>query len=180
MKRWEKTCIIGSSGFLELCIIAWFAWPLVWLHTSSWLADNLAGRDLTLRPVPPEAVVKSGRLAPLPESATEVQCEGWSGIFTGETYMRFEAAPEDIERFISSSPSLKGQEPSPISVPTAIPVPGHEGFEEPHPLIPSWYNAHQIKRGRVLVIPPNDDGHNWGDITIDDDNHVVYIEVTWS
>jgi hypothetical protein len=46
-----------------------------------------------------ETILKNGRLAPLPQSATEIQVHDWSSPFSGEWYLSFRASPEDIDSF---------------------------------------------------------------------------------
>jgi hypothetical protein len=55
-----------------------------------------------------QGVLARGRLAPLPESATDIKVYTWSSLFSGEEFLRFQASPEDVERFLKESPILQG------------------------------------------------------------------------
>ncbi|AQQ71660.1 hypothetical protein SMSP2_02037 [Limihaloglobus sulfuriphilus] len=78
----------------------------------------------------PQSIIEDGRLAQLPESAFGVKAEGWSSMFTGDDYMMFKADPEDIEKFIADSPSLKGIEPELFSPEKQyMPYPEKDDFE---------------------------------------------------
>jgi len=50
--------------------------------------------------------LNAGRLGALPESAQNIQAAGWSGLFTGASYARFQADRTDIEHWIHSCQSL--------------------------------------------------------------------------
>lgn len=144
-----------------------------------------------------ERILRAGRLADLPESATYIKAEGWSAMFTGEDYLMFRAAPEDIEKFIAKSPSLKGATPEIFdSEHMHLPYQKEEEYytdEElensykqkyffPSHMDPKWYDLTIKVKGRQYEIPgdPNKKGHNWGSVLINDETNTVYIYVIWS
>ena len=144
-----------------------------------------------------ERILRNGRLADLPESATDVKVYGWAGIFTGEDYLMFRATPEDIEKFIAKSPSLKGATPE-IFDSEHMHLPyqkeeesyTEEEFENrykqkyffPYHMDPKWYDLTIKVKGRQYEIPgdPNKKGHNSGSVLINDETDTVYIYVIWS
>lgn len=166
--------------------ILWFVYRLSW------------GMKLSARK--PQAILKAGRLAELPESATDIKAEGWSGIFTGEDYLIFRATPEDIEKFIANSPSIKDVAPEIFnSGHMYLPQPENTDFENEidfenymkHKYYyrhsgylgpPPWYEPTIRANGRMYKIPgdPNKRRHNWGSVIINDETNTVYIDVIWS
>lgn len=136
-------------------------------------------------------VLSDGRLAALPESATDIKVYSWSFIFSGESFMKFSANPEDINVFLNSSPSINGQQCQRYSLERMrLPYPkdsrklmeyneaGHELFI-PDSMAPDWYDTQIRIRGRSYEIPP-EGHHNNGEVIVDDENNVVYINVIWS
>ena len=120
-------------------------------------------------------VLGRGRLASLPKSAENVREYSWSGIFTGEWYVVFEASDEDIEKLIRESESIHGDPPKLIG-------PEHEKAEDvlrPNHLGPEWFRWHGIRKGRVYTIPPVD-MHYWGTVAVDDETNTVFVVVVWS
>jgi hypothetical protein len=177
--------IITSATWLLLIGLAVVAVPL-----------SLVG-GLKLRPVNPRGVLKAGRLADLPASATDVRCEGWSGLFTGTDYVMFRASAEDIEKFITQSPSAKGAVPDLLNAEhRRLPyreedyAEGHEESEDdyerdyfaPESLAPKWYDVTMKGKGRRYEIPgdPDNKGYNFGSVIINDQTNTVYIRVVWS
>ncbi len=148
----------------------------------------------TLYSQDPKQILMDGRLAGLPASATNVKAEGWSGIFTGEDYLMFQADPKEINRFIAGSVSLKGQKPQVFSpekmyVPmdsdgehktgyTMEGEPKHEYFFTDK-YSPKWYDPTIRVRGRKYEIP-SEKMHNWGSVIVNDQTNTVYIWVIWS
>ena len=140
----------------------------------------------------PPAILQDGRLAQLPASATEINAAGWSGFFTGEDFLAFRASPQDIEAFLTGSPSLKGATPevfSPAHMRLPRPAHGsHESLEraheyyDPEALQPSWFDTAVRVKGRRYLIPPdpNRKGHNWGAVIVNDETNTVYVSVNWS
>src|SRR5687767_8165533 len=58
-----------------------------------------------------ERLLSKAGLSPLPASATNVAYYQWNGLFTGETYGKFELDANDMGRFISNSPALQAINP---------------------------------------------------------------------
>jgi hypothetical protein len=145
----------------------------------------------------PHGILKVGRLADLPESATDVKAEGWGALFTGSDYLMFRASSEDIEKFLAESPSIKHATPE-IFNPEHMYLPNpvdkeyytdeelenhykHE-YYFPYNLTPEWYDLTIKVKGRMYEIPGDPDmrGHNWGSVIINDETNTVYINVIWS
>src|SRR5579863_6701437 len=59
-------------------------------------------------------LLAKAKLSALPPSATNVAYYQWNGLFTGETYAKFELSPADLLAFVSSSPSLQGIKPQKV------------------------------------------------------------------
>ena len=55
-------------------------------------------------------VLYNAELAPLPPSASELKVNLWFTPMSGEGCLRFRAAPDDIERFLATSPILRDVE----------------------------------------------------------------------
>ena len=138
----------------------------------------------------------NGRLANLPESTTDLKASGWGLLFTGEDYIRFAAMPEDIDKFIAESASIREVTPE-ILDPNHMYLPHtdeaeqkmrmdfenyikHEYYNESSN--PPWYKPTIKKRGRIYKIPgdPEKGGHNWGSVIVNDETNTVYIWVIWS
>lgn len=130
-------------------------------------------------------------LAPLPPSATVVRVYSWSFLFAGEDLLCFTASPADIERFLTESPALQGQEPTRFSArKMRLPYPTKEYLETRDPATdaneyfsprhrPSWYK--QEIRGparKYLVQPP--DYQFPGEVLIDDETNTVYVYLCFS
>lgn len=142
-----------------------------------------------------KGVLSTGRLAPLPSSAIELKAGGWNSLVTGENLIKFRATPEDIEKFIAQSPSIKDTAPEIFSPEHMhLPMPNdpadrndfehdynHEYYYEYDN--PDWYKPTIKIKGRLYNIPgdPKYDGaHNMGEVIIDDETNTVYISVVWS
>ena len=138
-----------------------------------------------------ESILSAGRLADLPPDASDIHYDSWSAMFTGEQFLRFTASEQTIEQFIKNSKSLNSIEPAIISVEyPRLPWTDSVDLERisskefknsyhERPTIPDWYMGPHRARGRYFEIP-NHEGHNWGEIIIDDETHTVYINVVWS
>jgi hypothetical protein len=92
--------------------------------------------------------LRAAHLADLPASATGFQAQASDTLFTSERHIRFQAPPVDIDAFLGSSPGLRGVKP------------------EPSPTV----------RRRTYCIP-EDAAQFRSTVTVDDDKHVVDIEV---
>lgn len=142
----------------------------------------------------PETVLKSAHLAPLPESATGFQAEGWSRIFTGGFYLMFHATPEDINGFLVNSPSIKSVSPE-IFNPnyTLLTAPTdanciNDGLENMHKHRylhpsrnePNWYNPTiKVKGRRYKITPRTIKNFKWGEVIVNDETNTVYVKITW-
>jgi hypothetical protein len=138
---------------------------------------DVARRSLT--PLPPEKVLRSGRLAALPDSATDVKAEQWAGIFSGEQFLMFRAERQDVSEFVRKSGGLRTA--APVVLPggsSGICAELDDPSEQPK-YTPRWFRPRGIVRGRCFKIAPEASGHNWGAVAIDDDRGAVYIQVTW-
>jgi hypothetical protein len=143
-------------------------------------------------------LLEDGRLAPLPENAKNVQIHGWSGLFTGCKYIKFESDKNGIDQFINRSPSLQGVTPAifngehmllpykkdsegknmNLEIDLSEDYYKHEYFMKPSSM-PDWYSPTIKKQGRRFRIPAKD-SHNWGEVIINDENNTVFIQIIWS
>jgi hypothetical protein len=130
----------------------------------------------------PKLLAKA-KLSPLPPSATNVAYYQWNGLFTGETYAKFELSPSDLRAFVSNSPSLQGIKPKKVYDTNYQHVPfppaeaqwdvEHYDYFSRHPKFPSWYDWTIRGKGKKYVI-------DWGPnmmILIDEDRHIVWLHV---
>ncbi|MBN2182255.1 MAG: hypothetical protein JW715_10100 [Sedimentisphaerales bacterium] len=126
-------------------------------------------------------------LAPLPESARDVQVYTLRFLFVGKDYLRFEAAPEDIERFLDDSPGLDGitchtyskekmrLATSDIRLTFSF-VKKDDEHEYFYPVsrTPAWYNEEIRGKGRYFEL--SEGQTSWiGELIVDDEKHIVYI-----
>ena len=145
----------------------------------------------------PKSVLSAGRLASLPNSATEIKTNGWHGMFTGSDYLMFEASPAEINAWLSRCESIKGIKPMAFTPKHKYTIyrdekdfKNDEDYEEyfqhehffPFKDWPNWYNPTIETRGRKYEIPGDQKkkGHNWGSIIVNDETNTVYIWVCWS
>jgi hypothetical protein len=130
--------------------------------------------------------LKLGRLAAIPESATDLRIDGTSNLFSSTYHIRFRASAEDIDEFIRNSPGLNGVLPTrfdanhqhlPFFKDDEIRNAEHEyfGIDERYP----WFNPIIKTRGRKYKIPQDHDA-NYGEVIINDETNVVYITVSHS
>jgi hypothetical protein len=131
-------------------------------------------------------ILKDGRLYSLPKSASNVKTEGMGGLFTGEGFLSFQATREDIEIFVSNSPSIKNVKPESFNESHMyLAYPEDDNFEEKHKYFykhkhwPKWYDPTIKNEGRLYEIPPIE-GHNWGSVIIDFGTNTVLVYVIWS
>ena len=163
-------------------------WAILFLVPATALSANSLYRSLPR--VMASKILTYGRLARLPESATNLRTDSWSSPFSGEWFLKFRASPEDIESFLNRSPSLEAQDSVKYTpermrlswpkerIQEASPQDGHEYFI-PGSLTPEWYNPQIRQRGRRYNIPA-EGFHNWGEVIVDDEEHVVFVKVVWS
>lgn len=134
------------------------------------------------------ALLRDGRLAPLPDDARDLRFGSWSGVFTGQACLVFTASPEEIERFVEGSDGLRGVDPSRFgegrkNLPLSERGPevgfGHR-YYQPNSVF-DWYAPTLHGRGRRYEIPPDQSrrGHNWGEVVVDDERQRAFVEVTW-
>jgi hypothetical protein len=129
-------------------------------------------------------ILRNGRLAALPGSAEDLHAHCWTGVFSGQCYLRFRAPPSEIDRFLADSPSLSQVEPvvfrsseGPSEHPAST---RHHGFEQwTEGVDPDWYRRALPQLGRGYRIPPLND-YNWGEVVVDDAADIVYVTVIWS
>ncbi len=128
-----------------------------------------------------ERLLAEAALSPLPPSATNVAYFQWNGLFTGETYAKFELSATDMRMFISNSPALRG-----IKLKTYdanhhhMPYPAstsdislENDYFPQHPKFPSWYDMTIRGNGRKYILP-------WGPdmwVLFDEDRHIVWIRL---
>ncbi|MCA9245964.1 MAG: hypothetical protein KDA42_02585 [Planctomycetales bacterium] len=127
--------------------------------------------------VPPaDNVIAAARLAPLPASAAKIQTHGWGGLFTGETYLRCELEPAEIERWLNACQqhSVAGEDPSLATSES------NDRCWGVAPQRPAWFPAQESAHFRRFQIRANAEHHNWGEVIVDDELHVVYVNVIWS
>jgi hypothetical protein len=133
-----------------------------------------------------KTTLKLGRLAAIPESATDLKIDGTSNLFSSTYHIRFHASPEDIEEFIRNSPGLNGVLPAkfdakrqhlPFLKEDELWNDEHEYFavDKRYP----WFNPIIKTRGRKYKIPQDHDA-NSGEVIINDETNVVYITVSHS
>jgi hypothetical protein len=129
-------------------------------------------------------ILWSQRLANLPDSITELKAEGWHVLFTGAEFLMFRTTPEEIQKFIAESPSIRGLTPEVFS-PEHMYLPhgdsddrtrdpnylDHEYFYRDS--MPPWWK--RIRKGRRYRVHSN--GEPECQVIIDDETNTVYIMV---
>ncbi len=128
-----------------------------------------------------EQLLSEAKLSPLPTSATNVMYYRWNGLFTGETYAKFELSASELRAFLSNSPALHGIKPKIYDTNHQhVPFPAssrdisaeHDYFQQ-HPKFPSWYDFTIRGNGLKYVIP-------WGPdmwILVDEERHIVWLRL---
>ncbi|MEC5127030.1 hypothetical protein VSU19_09730 [Verrucomicrobiales bacterium BCK34] len=117
-------------------------------------------------------IIDSGRLAPLPESASEILSYAWVGLFTGKSFLTFKASPGQINYWLQNCSSLKSVEPQLHN--SADPLIRPQASDAP-----SWFTPSLEIKGRYFEIPAVEQ-HNWGEIIINDHTNQVFVSITWS
>jgi hypothetical protein len=159
---------------------------------AGWLA--LAGHDRSVlgRKYDPVArasrILARAQLADLPPSARGVAVYSWGFMLSGRCYLRFAAEPNDIERFLADSPTLKGvpcqrysRERMRIKCADYHEVSrrsrgdGHEYFYATSKA-PAWYREEIRGAARRYEINPGV-GIWRGELIADDEPHVIYLHL---
>jgi len=135
--------------------------------------------------------LSNANLAPLPESYYDLNAWQWSFIFSGSEYLKFKASPEDIERFIASSPILRGNTcviygdekqrlPRPRDFGTKQDhFSDRYEFYSPDPSAPDWYITELKGAGRRYEIKPLR-YQCPGEVIIDDESGTVFVKLVFS
>jgi hypothetical protein len=169
---------MNGKCFLNLILLTVVLLPLVSCEPAVPL--------LTLLDEPPEYILNAGRLSNLPESATNIHAEGWSGLFTGTSYLKFQADKTDIEQWINSSHSLSNATARDINDSHRYLLYGtadlrHEDSNyKTNYLTPLWYRPDIRQNGKLYEVPPDPRGVNSGNVIIDYNENTVYVRITWS
>ena len=133
-----------------------------------------------------KTTLRLGRLAGIPQSATDLRIDGTSNMFSSTYHIKFKATAEDIDEFIRNSPGLDGVIPIrfdanhqhlPFVKDDDFRNTDNEyfGLDERYP----WFNPIIKTRGRKYKIPQDHDA-NHGEVIINDETNVVYITVSHS
>jgi hypothetical protein len=101
----------------------------------------------------------------------------------------FQAAPEDINKWRADSSSIRDSVPETFdSSHMHLPYQKDRRYDAQHeyyfpmPSNPQWYDLTIKVKGRKYEIPgdPNNRGHNWGTVIINDQTNTVFVNVIWS
>jgi hypothetical protein len=175
--------------FLRMRIRRDLVWAMLFLLPAIWL-----GTDCLYKSVPTVAareILAWGELATLPESATDIKIFAWSSLFSGEEFLRFRASPDDIERFLETSPILERVECQDYSKDRMrLPIPKDYGMKEEHFMgpheyfspeahAPEWYREEFRGPGRRYIIHPKR-YHYPGEVIIDDEKNLVFVYLCFS
>lgn len=173
-ERMDKPPIIRPPRSKPFKLLGWGAGTcgllcLLFLYsTGFWDSPEEKLRDL----------LSSGEgLAPLPKSATNVAFYQWGPLFTGETYAKFEASPEDIRAFVEGSRELSIKPEDVFSADhKLLPMPSDErDIDRKHAYfrrrdrMPEWFSPSIHGSGRQYLIWP------WHRIYIDEERHIVWL-----
>jgi hypothetical protein len=167
-----------------------FSWKKLLIFTGLFLFTIL-GPILNAPTADPQPILEDGRLADLPESAVEVKTFSWHGIFAGGRYLMFKAPSDEIDQFISLSPSLKRVDPEIFSADHKYLLQlGNPDYNDPTynnheyyfsgTMAPKWYDPTIKIKGRLYKVPADNEHHNWGEVIINEETNTVYIRITWS
>jgi hypothetical protein len=106
-------------------------------------------------------------------------------------YVRFKAAPKEIEAFVVASPGLKGVMPERFNPKHMhLPYPKDDQFkkQDPEEYLRhryfwlrglDWYDPTIRVKGRRYEIPWHGKGYH-GEVVIDDESHIVFIHTAYS
>lgn len=161
---------------------------------SGWLALTSHDREILVRKFNPvtrsrEVLVRAD-LAVLPESAREVNVYCIRPFFYERYFLRFEAAPNDIEQFLAESPSLRGI-PCRTYSSERMRLPArtqgdlfecfrrdddvHDYFDPNWP-VPEWYEREIRGEARRYQISGRN-GKYSGELIVNDQTHTVFVRV---
>jgi len=127
-------------------------------------------------------LLSAAALASLPSSATNIAYYDWTGIGTGNSYVRFELSPSDLHRFLSNSPALQNKQPTKrfdethqhLSIPqaswSASLSQDNEYYLEGSP-DPEWFRPTVVGKGQLFKIDFS--RVTW--ILFDEDKHIVWL-----
>ncbi len=137
---------------------------------------------LTLPKVRANRILITGDLAPLPESSTGIKIYTWYTPFSGQEFLRFDAAPEDIEDFLQNSPIIQSAEVQEYSKNRMRldhsrcrdSGPDHEYFNL-YATTPPWYRAEITTRATRYYLPiPS---HNTsGEVIVYKEQKLVFVK----
>ncbi|MBN2130260.1 MAG: hypothetical protein JW741_12230 [Sedimentisphaerales bacterium] len=131
-------------------------------------------------------VLSQAGLAALPESARDVRVYTKRQPFTADLFLRFEADPEEIERFLADSPGIEGVKCRAYSKEKMRLATADQGETYQPPWVegdehffrdadtPTWYDDEIRGAGRRYEL--RSQGGAWlGDLVVDDERHVVCV-----
>jgi len=113
-----------------------------------------------------KAALDYGRLASLPASAHDVAVETSGNMFARVFWLRFSASSGDISAWLAASKSIANDDRGRVVPPAAV-TPGCLDNA------PAWYRPSEVKRGRLLEVPDENDTRGW--VLIDDDRQDLLI-----
>jgi hypothetical protein len=161
------------------------------LVSSGWLALAIHDHSALTREYGPSVrapwVLQRAQLAPLPASAHDLAVHIFSHMFGSKLSLRFAAEPNDIERFIEDSPSLRearcrtySKNRMRLARPGADGGIRQAGYDHDYFLpridAPRWYKEEIRGAGRRYEIKAWG-GDWWGELIVDDERHVVYVSI---
>jgi len=115
-----------------------------------------------------ETALAYGRLAPLPNAATDVRVDTEGSMFSRTFWLCFKADKALIDQWVAQSSSLSRQ--APVVLPAASSLLGEA---------PDWFDPRIIKRGMKFNIPSNEE-ELYGTVWIDYASGTVFIKTSHS
>lgn len=119
------------------------------------------------------------KLAPLPNSATNVLYHEWVGLFTGETHISFQIGSNDLATFQGNSPLLaeckvetfsSTHQHLPYDSNRILTNSDHKYFIE-RKNTPAWFDLTITNKGKIFQVWPGDQ------IIINEDTCTIYIQI---
>jgi len=175
-----------SVTWRSVLLLPAVALGIVWLTLTGYDHWALSRKYEPIKRSP--VVLNRAGLAPLPDSARDVRVHAWGFMLSGKYTLRFTADPNDIERFLTASPSLdrvlartysrermrlRGGDY--VSLSDRYDAQGNEYFT-PECDVPDWYRQEIRGPGRRYEINWCD-GKYQGELLVDDEEHTVYAHV---